>query len=353
MGRPENNFDAIRLIAATAVIYDHSHVLTGVGGPSLLSDTLGGMAIKVFFVVSGYLIYRSWALDPNVPRYLLKRGLRIFPALLVLCIFTTLAVGPLLANREAAAYFAQRDTYSYFSNVLLLPQYFIGGLFESNAYPRAINGSLWSLPVEFAMYLFLPLAWWGGRLLRMRHFLVAVTLVACVASLWMVRIAPRSIHPIVYNTDLIAGLNVAPYFLLGALVAHMSWERFLDVTVGLVAVCIVAFLGPGSGALGEAVSYLLIPYVVLAFALRPHRLFKDAGRFGDLSYGIYIYGFLIQQCVVQLSGNSLSPMENTLATLPVVLVLAWLSWHWVEKPALARKPAPRSAAVLAATPAGP
>lgn len=352
MSRQENNFDAIRLVAATAVIYDHSHVLTGVGGPSLLSDTLGGMAIKIFFVVSGYLIYNSWNLDPNPLRYLLKRALRIFPALLVLCLFTVLIVGPALTSNSVKAYFTQSDVYSYFNNVALFPRYFIAGVFEGNAYPRAINGALWSLPVEFAMYLFLPLACLAGKYLRLRLFLPAVTFATCVASLWLVRVSPSPSHPVIYNTDLIAALNVAPYFMLGALVAHMRWERFLDVTFGLVAVCVVAFLAVGSGAPAEALSYFLVPYVVLAFALTPHRFFKHFGRYGDFSYGVYIYGFLIQQCIVQVTSNTLSPVENTLATLPIVLVLAWLSWRLVERPALARKPAPTGVAPTAVELAG-
>lgn len=134
-------------------MFGHLFPLTGGHGPGYLGSPISTLAVKVFFVISGYLISESWVRDPNVVRYLLRRSLRIFPALIILCLVTVILVVPTLTALPVSAYFAQSDTWSYFWNVGLLPNYSLPGVFANNVYPNAVNGSLWTLPVEFLMHL--------------------------------------------------------------------------------------------------------------------------------------------------------------------------------------------------------
>jgi len=350
--RRKNNFDAIRLLAAIAVIFDHSHAITGHVGFAILGTSIGEIAVKVFFVISGYLIYTSWQVDPSFHRYLIRRALRIFPALIVLCLVTVLIVGPLLTTMAPGRYFSQCETYGYFKNILLYPQYFLPGVFQNNIYPRAVNGSLWTLPIEFAMYLLLPMVSLLVSAARTRWAMPALTIAFCALSIYWVRISPPDHDPSFYGTLLLPTLGIAPYFFLGASIRHMKWERFLDPVVAIFAIACVAFFRPHGATLEEVVLYLLLPYVVLATACRPSPWLENAGKYGDMSYGVYIYAFLVQQCVARLSSNSLSATQNALITLPVVLVLAWLSWHLVEKRALALKPSRKRSMVIQRTVAG-
>lgn len=338
----ENNFDAIRLLAAVTVIFGHAHPLTGVASQALLGNAVQALAVKIFFVISGYLICTSWTLDQNPARYLKKRALRIFPALFVICALTIFVVGPLTTSLPIARYFSYHHTFDYFRNVLLYPIYDLPGVFANNVYPIAVNGSLWSLPVEFSMYLALPLVLLLGTAFRSKSLVIVVTLLFCAINLKFVRIDPPATHPVFYGSDLISALDVAPYFMLGALVKVCRLERMLDPVVALFLVFLTALIPPSSAVGSESVLFFLLPYCTLSLALARHPLLSKAGRFGDFSYGLYLYGFLVQQTVNHFTHNTLTALQNALVSLPVALALAVLSWHYVEKPMLALKPRPNT-----------
>lgn len=334
----ENNFDAVRLLAAAVVIFGHAHPLAATASPSLLDNSVQALAVKIFFVISGYLIYTSWSLDSNLIRYLQKRALRIFPALMIICLFTIFVIGPTFTILPFSQYFLTAHTYSYLQNIFLYPIYDLPGVFGKNAYPIAVNGSLWSLPVEFAMYLILPIAYCIDRQLKTRKCFLITTIVVCMFSLRFVRMEPPYPHPVAYGTDLISALDVCPYFLLGALYRHMDWERLLDPVFALFLVAGIALIQPPGHIAQEAILYIILPYSVLALAQSTQRILRQAGRYGDFSYGLYLYGFLVQQSVNSITQNQLSAIQNALVSLPIALFLAVLSWYLVEKPMLSRKP---------------
>ncbi|MGB6030359.1 MAG: acyltransferase [Rhodanobacter sp.] len=337
----ENNFDAIRLLAAATVIFGHAHPLTQTPDTALLGNSVQAMAVKIFFVISGYLICTSWSLDTNPVRYLKKRALRIFPALFVICVLTIFVAGPLTTSLPLSQYFSYLHTFGYFRNVLLYPIYDLPGVFTDNAYPIAVNGSLWSLPIEFAMYLVLPFVMLLSRALGSKSLVVIITLSFCIFSLKFVRIDPPITHPVFYGSDLISMLDVAPYFMIGAVVSACQLERLLDPVVALFLAFLVALFPPSSASVSELVLFVLLPYCTLSLAMSYQRVLAKAGRFGDFSYGLYLYGFLVQQTVNHFTHNALSALQNALVSLPIALVLAVLSWYYVEKPMLALKPRSR------------
>lgn len=334
----KNNFDALRLLAATSVIFGHAHPLTKSPDLALLGSSVQAIAVKVFFVISGYLIYSSWNLQPSLLPYLQKRALRIFPALAVLCVLTVFIAGPLITDIPVHTYFGYPHTYYYFVNLLLKPIYDLPGLFQFNPYPVAVNGSLWSLPVEFTMYLTLPLVCWIQRRAKSHSVFVLFTLGLCWVSLWYTRVHQPAQHPVFYGTDLISLLDVAPYFFVGALIRDLDLEEFLNPVVGLFLVIAVALIQPTGRISSEIALYVLVPYVTLAVALNANSLLSGVGKYGDFSYGVYLYGFLCQQIVERLAHGQLGPWSNALLSLPPALLLAMLSWHFVEKPMLALKP---------------
>ena len=77
-------------------------------------------------------------------------------------------------------------------------------------------------------------------------------------------------------------------------------------------------------------------YGVLWFALVPAGPIRRFNLIGDYSYGIYILCFPIQQTLVMLYPE-ITPLKLLLASFPIVLALAILSWHFIEHPALKRK----------------
>lgn len=337
----ENNFDAVRLLAAAVVIFGHAHPLTNTPGPALMGNSVQAIAVKIFFVISGYLICSSWIIDPKFARYMRKRALRIFPALAVICILTVFFIGPALTTLRASQYFGFLHTYGYFNNVLLKPVYDLPGVFADNTYPVAVNGSLWSLPVEFAMYLLMPVVYEVGRRTGIRSLMPIAALAMFALSIKFLRVSPPAVHPVFYGTDLLSALDVAPYFMIGASIKHLDFDRFIDPVFALFLAGLVALVPPESGTWCEIVLFLVLPYCVLALALSAHRILSRVGRFGDFSYGLYLYGFLVQQCVGHFMNNHVTAIGNALISLPIALVCAIVSWHVIEKPMLKLKPRPR------------
>ncbi len=333
----ENNFDAVRLIAATAVIYGHAHPLTGTPDVGFLGNSVEAFAVKVFFVVSGFLITASWLADPDPRRYLEKRCLRIFPALWVVVLLTMLVLGPAVTVLSWRGYFHAPLFREYAWNLVMRPVYGLPGVFEHLPYPYAVNGSLWSLPVEFAMYLLMPAIVAVGARSKLRWLLGAVTLLLCAASLRLLYGGGHRPEAVFWGTSLASSLDVCPYFLLGACAQLYRVKELLRPGVALGFIGLTLFAQP-SGVLAELALYILTPLAVLGFAVLPVPVFSRAGRWGDFSYGIYLYAFPVQQTLNALASGRLTALQNTALAIPITFLLAIASWRLVERRALALKP---------------
>lgn len=337
MDNRANNFDCIRLLAALAVIYGHAFPLAGAASPSFFGNSIQAFAVKIFFVISGFLICKSWINSSNFTSYLSKRVLRIFPALIVLIIATVTVVGPLLTNLSIKEYFNNHTTLTYLQNIRLFPVYNLVDLFDTNTYRGAVNGSLWSLPVEFAMYIFIAGVAIKGTPSGLTPILWITTLAISAASLFFVHYEQPSPHPVFYGTDLVSALDVIPYFLLGGIFSYYPIERFLSTEVSIFAVGYALLFQSSTPVIQELTLYIVAPYVILSFAVAKTPVLSKVGRWGDFSYGIYLYGFLIQQTINSLTSNSLTPTQNALLTMPIAIICAGASWHFIEKPALKLK----------------
>lgn len=156
-----NNLNAIRLLAATLVIASHSFALRfgtrGFDYEPLLVFTrgmlsMGGLAVGFFFLYGGFLIARSAEAHSAAKDYFKRRIARIFPELIAVVLLCAFVLGPILSRLSVADYFLSSQTYLYLFNALLIPVHNLPGVFENNVYQYVVNGSLWTLPVEFACY---------------------------------------------------------------------------------------------------------------------------------------------------------------------------------------------------------
>lgn len=337
---PSNSFDAVRLCAALLVVYGHSFPLTAAGAPQFLGNSVQAIGVKIFFVISGYLIVGSWMRDRNIVRFATRRALRILPALVVVVALTALVLGPLLTALPLREYFANSRVLAYLGNIAFHPQYDLPGVFTANPYPGAVNGSLWSLAAEVAMYVIGPLAFSAGlSLLRSPRLGVACATLALIGlSTWFVRLAPPAAPPVVYGSSVLSFLDVAPYFLIGSLFAVMNWTRALNLGTACAGWMALTLLQP-PGVWSELALYIVLPYAVLSLGTHASRLGSWLTERGDISYGVYLYGFPLQQCVAALvPAGRANPFINTALTLLPLLLAATLSWLLVERPMLRFKP---------------
>ena len=158
----ENRFDFIRLIAAWLVIYGHCYALTGSKEIELISkylkfDTAGGLAVGVFFSISGFLVFKSLENSASLKIFILKRLLRIYPALILSVLLSVYFYGLICTNLSAQEYLSNELTFLYIQNITGFNiRYELPGVFENNPM-RSVNGSLWSITMELKFYLLLGL----------------------------------------------------------------------------------------------------------------------------------------------------------------------------------------------------
>lgn len=334
----DNNFNLLRVLAAFAVLYSHSYALTDGKGASepfrvLLDMSLGGIAVDIFFVISGFLVCGSLLRRRSAVDFLKGRFYRVFPALLVMVALTVLLLGPLLTRLPLVEYFSSNDVFKYFyKNATLIGgvTYKLPGVFENNPYPLAVNGSLWTLPEELRMYGYLLGLWLLLGLLRERRlpaFRAAVLAVCAVAmGMRLLEIARGSEEEATLR--LLSMFFAGAAFQIAARRVPLDWRIFLGLLGGLVVAAAV------DSRAFAALFVLALPYMVLFLAYVPGGSIRAYNRAGDYSYGLYLYAFPIQQALAALlPGIGLWSMV-VLATLGALLC-AVASWHWVEKPALA------------------
>lgn len=331
-----NNFDAIRLMAASAVIIGHAYPLTGGGSPGFLGSSIQSIGVKIFFVISGFLIARSWVNDPNVFRFAGRRALRILPALFLVLLLSCFVLGPAFTTLPLRDYLANARLWRYLGNVALDISYDLPGVFARNTYPVAVNGSLWSLPVEVSMYVLVPVIAVLGRGPRGRRVILWLATVGALSGgVLLARYHPQPI--VFYGMSLSSSLDVGPYFLVGALYAEHRWHERLNLQAGFMAMLFAMLFPLGHPLANELLLLASLSYAVLSLGFARPSLFSFVGSRGDFSYGVYLYGWPAQQIVAAVLGPT-SAITNALLALAIAFPMAIASWNLVERRALALRP---------------
>lgn len=340
-----NNLDAVRLAAAWMVLYGHSFVFLGLREPLFLSWLpMGPLGVFIFFTISGYLVSESWSRDPNLVRFFQRRLLRIVPGLAVCVLLSVLVLGPLLTTLPLADYFSNPHTRGYLRTIALYITYHLPGVFADNHYPNAVNGSLWSLPVEFLMYIVVAVV---GVIHGNRWVTAALAVGSAATCVLWAQVSQDLI--VVYGFDLRQAFICGTYFWVGACFQKFGLVRHLSLTAGMLGLIAMICLEPWTQLLAWS-SWVLLPVVVLSFGFAHSPMLARLLKPGDYSYGVYIYAFPIQQTIAHF-WPKIAIGPYLLASTAATLVLAALSWHLVESRALRLKPR-RPAAAQAPGPAG-
>jgi peptidoglycan/LPS O-acetylase OafA/YrhL len=332
----ENNFDALRLFFAVAVIFGHSYMLSRFSQREPISrfsrgaTYSGSIAVAGFFVISGFLITKSWLSEPKLLPYLRKRSLRIFPGYIVAVLLSIYGVAAVVT-----------PGFAHYQGQLLMQAtqmspLFSPGTFVNNPRPHDINGSLWTIRYEFYCYLVVAALGIAG-LLRFRgvYGLLALGSIALVG-------AQEHWKFLGYNEIFgIGQLAVWPGFLACFAVgmAFCAYRNWIPYSLPLLIVCLGALLllmRLGKPTLTLAALPLLLAYIVFYIAFSNRIRLHHFGKWGDFSYGTYLYAFPIQQLFIWRFGG-IQPMILFVAATPLSLGAAYLSWHLVEKPSLAMK----------------
>lgn len=335
-----NNFDFLRLLFSSLVIVSHSFYLTlnddrEIG--KVLTDnqfSLGELSVNCFFVISGYLIYKSLNRSLHWRDYMWKRILRLYPGLIVMLLFT-LAIVPFFHSGKFGAIFSQSDYWQYLYNLsLFYAPNVIEGVFTDNPFGPSINGSLWSLSFEFTMYLGLSVLFFIANK-KIHKFLLTVVYLVLIPINFSPEIIDLNLVPLLSDAQT---YRLGCYFFGGSLLAVYSIEKFPNKKLIFYVLLFLYILGVFVGA-GKLAGFICLPTIIILFGLQKSFLIKDIGSsIGDISYGVYIYGWLVQQSLLHFF--NLSTSQLTLLTLLLSYILGYLSWHLIEKKALLYKNIP-------------
>ena len=346
-----NAFGLLRLVFAALVLVNHAFPLGGFGEDPLWALTkgqasFGSIAVLGFFVISGYLIAKS-GMSADVVQFLWRRVLRIFPGYWLVLLVGAFVVGPAIwtiGGRAFVDYFHLGSTgpVAYLTQnwTLQIGTYGIYDIFATTTpYGRLVhasefNGSLWTLAYEFGCYLMIAV-FVAFAVLKKARFLIplAAAGMAVVQVLaWVDLPALKTLSPRLADPQLIA-LTFA--FLVGSTFAVYSRRVIVDDLLGVFSllVVVITMRVGGFGIVGVAAG----AYAILWLASRLPELLKRVGQKNDYSYGVYVYGFLVQQTLAFFGVYRLGFVPYLLSAAVITAGLAWISWHLVEKRAMSLK----------------
>lgn len=333
-GNRHNNFTLIRILLSWSVLYGHSYAIQATAGvwdpltPIFKGSTyIGDIAVNGFFAISGFLVAASFS-KRGLTDYTLSRSLRVFPALVVCILLSVFILGPILTNLNTSAYFSDKTTHKYLMNAFPLIQinFNLPGVFQENIRP-AVNGSLWTLIVELRCYILLAIAGLFG-LLKDR-----TTANSSIFAIFLFGIYFFSDIPLLGTGKTTEWPRLSLFFLIGIFFFINRDKILLNNKIALLALCL-AFASFGK----PWFSFVFPPcFVYLLFYLAYLTPFVNVdNKVGDFSYGLYIYAWPVQQIVATTFPN-LQPFGNTLLSSAIVIPIAYLSWHYIEKPSLSLK----------------
>lgn len=342
-----NSLGLIRLVLASVVLVDHAFPLGGFGADPVLAATngqasLGALAVGGFFAISGYLIAKS-GMSGDVVQFMWRRALRIFPAYWLVLLATAFLVAPIVwvaGDRVLGEYFTTPGAgpvYYFLSNfTLTIGSYGIHDLLIDTPYgmltgSSVFNGSIWTLIYEWNCYLIIAVLMAFGILRNARIFVpvlagffLLMQIVVLVDPEAVGRIIPRLADPYM--------ISLGFTFLAGSVIAMYSRQIPFDNRIGILSGLLVLLTlnFGGFSTLGTAAGAYFVMYLAARLPQSTHWV----GAKNDYSYGVYIYGFLVQQVIAQLGWYSLGYVPFVLISFVLSLGCAWISWHLVEKRAL-------------------
>jgi peptidoglycan/LPS O-acetylase OafA/YrhL len=331
-------FDFLRIALAFSILYAHSFLVTGSrsgllneipGAPEMHRRPVTLLLIPMFFAVSGFLVTGSAFRTRVISKFMTYRVLRIIPALLTEVALSALFLGPVFTAVTLSNYFTDIRFFAYFGNVIGRVRFELPGVFLENPIPGVVNVNLWTLQPEFYCYLAIAALISTSLLFDRRLF----TIVFGVITLGL------------FGVNLVIGFgeplgNYPPtvvlyYFFCGSLLYHWRYvvpsSVFLFLVAGLVGVVGMRFEGT------VFLTPLLFAYAIVYLGtVNIPRL--PILQSGDYSYGVYLYGFPIQQALIatfpRLSGHGWWMLG---ASSLFAMSFAMVSWHFIEKPALGLK----------------
>ena len=332
----KNNFDFLRVFLAVLVMIAHIMILSGNDsweGNAVFFDLVSEIAVESFFIVSGFLIFMSFERSSSMKSYALKRVQRIYPAYISVVLLMAIFLF-FVSSKSLEEYFSMEWFNYLVSNALFLNflHNWLPGVFEHNTL-QAVNGALWTIKIEVMFYISVPIL--AIFILRKNRFwgLVGIYIFSIIFSLVCIYLAQNESK----STYMLLQRQLPgqlAFFIGGAFLyyyyAHFKNNTLIYLLFAVIGIFVSSFFDY-SPFFPISLAILVIYFATIL------KFLGNWGKYGDFSYGIYIWHFPVIQTFVTLGVFKFSPILASLGVVFTVLLCAYFSWNFIEKPFLRKK----------------
>ncbi|CAH8287651.1 peptidoglycan/LPS O-acetylase OafA/YrhL [Mariniflexile fucanivorans] len=320
-----NNFDFLRVVFATTVAIAH---MIGLAEIELFQPYQiyfnTRLAIDGFFVISGFLIAKSYENTNSIKEYLFRRIKRIVPAYFFVIILSAIFFS-LISTYSINQYFFSGEFWKYLLANLTFQNYLqpcLPGVFTTNLI-CAVNGALWTIKIEEAFYLLVPVFYWLVKSKRVNIYFLS-------AIVYLISVAYFNYFVSIDNYRIAKQLPGALAFFVVGIMFYRNFSFLLKYKHYIILPCLILFLVEQYVFETQYLKPIAYGFMVFYFAYS-FKWLNNFGKYGDFTYGIYIYHFPIIQLVVYYGFfNIYNPVLTSVFVLLVTLVFAVLSWHFLE-----------------------
>lgn len=322
----DNNLNFMRFVAAILVIICHSFpICYGKSSADALSNmtqellNLGGVAVGFFFLIGGYLIAGSAERKQRAVPFFKARIKRLFPSLIVVIVLSTFVLGPMLSKVSLKEYFTSGTTYRYLINMILIPQHFLPGVFESNVYKGVVNGPLWTLPIEFVCYIGCFIMYKMG-LFQKKKILFLIPVVVVLEIISSIALADRPSYVWI----------IRPIFLFFTGIVFYVYRESLILKHQYTVLFLLAFIGLCIVKQSTIAMLFCFPYICFDLAFGWKGKLTTWRKKHEISYGMYLWGWPVQQFLAMLGGYFLHWYVNAIVTVGIVSMIGLVNSIFIE-----------------------
>lgn len=322
----KDNFNTARLILSLIVVFAHIRDLTEIQVIYNYTSFLNSdYAIKSFFAISGFLVFKSYLLTKNFNNFSLKRLYRIYPAYVVTIIFC-IYIGFICSTLDFNSFIFSKVTLKYIlSNLLFLnfleptlPLSLIGNPHT------ALNGSLWTIKIEILFYLFTPFLIYFYRKIGASVYIISII---GMSSLWVIHFTNYNATPdaIILSRQLPAQI---PYYAFGGLI-YLNKFLYRNIKYFAISSCIILFLFDSQliTLVFKPIFYsTLIIYLCTGIQLPFQNIIKI-----DFSYGIYLFHFPIIQYLIYNRYFEINIILSVTMAVIFSFIASFICWYFVER----------------------
>jgi peptidoglycan/LPS O-acetylase OafA/YrhL len=326
-----NNFDFLRVVFAFTVAFAHLIELSDLEILKPFKVFFNTrLAIDGFFIVSGFLIAKSYENSTTIKDYIIRRAKRIIPAYAVVILVSAFFLSA-ISTYSLSEYFSNIQFWKYLTANLSFQNYLepcLPGVFETNKF-CAVNGALWTIKLEEAFYLLVPVFYWLVRVKKFNFYVLIIIVYLLSVTYYMYFLS-------IDNYRIAKQLPGALAFFGTGIVFYKNFSLLQKWKDYIIIPCLIIFFLEHyilKTQLLKPVAFgFMVFYVAYSF-----RFLNNFGKYGDFTYGIYIYHFPLIQLFVYLGlFNKYPPVLICVFVLMLTLLLAILSWYLIEIPYLSK-----------------